>query len=83
MPIYIRVSHLQFFWIFVLFQAGMNARHTKEQEKYRSSWFCTNIFQLILTFVSYNYYLVRITMSQKLVANDLNMHDISHATLTS
>ena len=23
-----RVSHLQFFWIFVLFQAGMNARHT-------------------------------------------------------
>ena len=32
-----RVSHLHFFWIFVLFQAGMNARHTKEQEKYRSS----------------------------------------------
>ena len=26
-----------FFWIFILFQAGMNALHTKEQEKYRSS----------------------------------------------
>ena len=33
---YIRVSHLQFFWIFILFQAGIYARHTKEQEKYGS-----------------------------------------------
>ena len=32
----IRVSHLQFFWISLLFQAGIYARHTKEQEKYRS-----------------------------------------------
>ena len=52
---HIRVSHLHFFWIFVLFQAGMHARHTQEQEKYRSSRFYTNIFQLILTFVSYKH----------------------------
>ena len=28
----IRVSHLQFFFISLLFQAGIYARHTKEQE---------------------------------------------------
>ena len=33
----------------------MHARHTQEQEKYRSSRFYTNIFQLILTFVSYKH----------------------------
>ena len=52
---YIRVSHLQFFWIFILFQAGMNARHTKEQEKYRSSMLYVHNFFLILTFVSYKH----------------------------
>ena len=39
----IRVSHLQFFWIFILFQAGMNARHTKEQK---------NIGLLCFTFIT-------------------------------
>ena len=34
----------------------MNARHTKEQEKYRFHMFYTDIFFLILTFVSYNYH---------------------------
>ena len=34
----------------------MNARHTKEQEKYRFHMFYTNAFFLILTFVSYNYH---------------------------
>ena len=48
-----RVSHLHFFWIFISFQAGMNARHTKEQEKYRSSMLYVHNFFLILTFVSY------------------------------
>ena len=40
---YIRVSHLHFFWIFILFQAGMNARHTKEQK---------NIGLLCFTFIT-------------------------------
>ena len=31
----------------------MNACHTQEQEKYRSSMFYVSIFQLFLTFVSY------------------------------
>ena len=34
----------------------MNAHHTKEQEKYGFHMFYTNIFLLILTFVSYNYH---------------------------
>ena len=33
----------------------MNACHTQEQEKYRSSILYVCIFQLFLTFVSYNY----------------------------
>ena len=49
-----RVSHLQFFWIFILFQAGIYARHTKEQEKYRSHMFYVSIFQRFWTFVLYN-----------------------------
>ena len=56
----IRVSHLHFFWIFILFQAGMNARHTKEQEKYRSSMLYVHNFFLILTFVSYKLRLVAV-----------------------
>ena len=55
-----RVSHLHFFWIFILFQAGMNARHTKEQEKYRSSMPYVPNFFLILTFVSYKLRLVAV-----------------------
>ena len=55
-----RVSHLHFFWIFILFQAGMNARHTKEQEKYRSSMLYVHNFFLILTFVSYKLRLVAV-----------------------
>ena len=55
---YSRVSHLQFFWIFILFQAGMNARHTKEQEKYRSSMLFVHNFFLILTIVSYKHRIV-------------------------
>ena len=53
--IYSRVSHLQFFGIFILFQAGICARHTKEQEKYRSYMFYISIFQRFLIFVIYNY----------------------------
>ena len=34
----------------------MNASHTKEQEKYRFHMFHTDIFFLILTFMSYNYH---------------------------
>ena len=34
----------------------MNASHTKEKEKYRFHMFCTDIFFLILTFMSYNYH---------------------------
>ena len=34
-----RVSHLQFFLISLLFQAGIYARHTKEQETYRFHMF--------------------------------------------
>ena len=34
----------------------MNARHTREQEKYRFHMFYTDIFFLILNFVSYNYH---------------------------
>ena len=33
----------------------MNARHTQEQEKYRSYMFNVDIFQLFLTFVSYKH----------------------------
>ena len=36
----------------------MNACHTQEQEKYRSSMFYVRIFQLFFTFVSYRYDLV-------------------------
>ena len=50
----IRVSHLQFFLISLLFQAGIYARHTKEQEKYRSHMFYVSIFQRFWTFVLYN-----------------------------
>ena len=50
------MSHLQFFLISLLFQAGIYARHTKEQEKYRFHMFYTDTFFLILTFVSYNYH---------------------------
>ena len=50
------MSHLQFFLISLLFQTGIYARHTKEQEKYRFHMFYTNTFFLILTFVSYNYH---------------------------
>ena len=35
----VRVSHLQFFLISLLFQAGIYARHTKEQETYRFHMF--------------------------------------------
>ena len=55
---YIRVSHLQFFWILMLFQAGTSACHTQEQKKYRCSMFYVGIFQLFWTFVSYNYNLI-------------------------
>ena len=51
----IRVSHLQFFLISLLFQAGIYARHTKEQEKYKSYMFYVSIFQRFWTFVLYNY----------------------------
>ena len=47
-----RVSHLQFFLISLLFQAGIYPRHTKEQENYRSYMFFVYIFQRFLTFVS-------------------------------
>ena len=36
----------------------MDACHTQEQEKYRSSMFYVGIFQLFFTFVSYNYNLM-------------------------
>ena len=63
--VYIRVSHLHFFfWIFILFQAGMNARHTKEQEKYRSSMLYVHNFSLILTFVSYKHRVVAVGIAQ-------------------
>ena len=52
---YIRVCHLQFFLISLLFQAGIYPRHTKEQEKYRSYMFYVSIFQRFWTFVLYNY----------------------------
>ena len=58
--VYIRVSHLHFFLIFILFQAGMNACHTKEQEKYRSSMLYVHNFSLILTFVSYKHRVVAV-----------------------
>ena len=54
----IRVSHLQFFWISLLFQAGTSVCHIQEQKKYRSSMFYVGIFQLFFTFVSYNYNLM-------------------------
>ena len=38
----------------------MNARHTKEQEKYRSSMLYVHNFFLILTFVSYKLRLVAV-----------------------
>ena len=62
--VHIRVSHLHFFWIFILFQAGMNACHTKEQEKYRSSMLCAHTFSLILTFVSYKHRVVAVGIAQ-------------------
>ena len=49
----IRVCHLQFFLISLLFQAGIYPRHTKEQEKYRSYMVYVYIFQRFLTFVLY------------------------------
>ena len=48
-----RVSHLQFCLISLLFQAGIYARHTKEQEKYRSYMFYVSIFHQFWTFVLY------------------------------
>ena len=53
-----RVSHLQFFWILLLFQAGMSACHTQEHKIYKSSILYVGIFQLFLTFVSYKHCLV-------------------------
>ena len=53
--LFIRVCHLQFFLISLLFQAGIYPRHTKEQEKYRSYMVYVYIFQRFLTFVLYNY----------------------------
>ena len=53
-----RVSHLQFFWISLLFQAGTSVCHTQEQKKYKSSMFYVGIFQLFFTFVSYKHKLV-------------------------
>ena len=38
----------------------MNARHTKEQEKYRSSMLYVHNFFLILTFVSYKHKVVAV-----------------------
>ena len=55
---YVRVCHLQFFWILLLFQAGTSVCHTQEQKKYRSSMFYVAIFQLFFTFVSYKHELV-------------------------
>ena len=54
----IRVSHFRVIFQITLCQAGMNARLTKDKEKYRfhAFMFNTNIFVLILTFVSYNYH---------------------------
>ena len=46
---------LGWFFQIALLQAGMNALHTKEQEKYRSYMFYVNIFQRFWTFVLYNY----------------------------
>ena len=51
---------MHFFLIFILFQAGMNARHTKEQEKYRSSMLYVHNFFLILTLVSYKHKVVAV-----------------------
>ena len=66
-----RVSHLQFFWISLLFQAGTSVCHTQEQKKYRSSMFYVSIFQLFFTFVSYKHKLVakKEWISLKLVKN--------------
>ena len=46
---------LGWFFQITLLQAGMNACHTQEQEKYWSYMFYVSIFQLFWTFVSYNY----------------------------
>ena len=62
-----RVSHLQFFLISLLFQAGIYARHTKEQEKYRSYMFYVSIFQRFWTFVLNNY--AFIAFSNKIITN--------------
>ena len=43
------------FFQITLLQAGMNTRHTKEQEKYWSYMFYLSIFQRVWTFVFYNY----------------------------
>ena len=42
------------FFQITLLQAGIYARHTKEQEKYRSYMFYVSIFQRFWTFVLYN-----------------------------
>ena len=46
---------LGWFFHLTLLQAGICARHTKEQEKYRSYMFYVSIFQRFWTFVLYNY----------------------------
>ena len=46
---------LGWFFQITLLQAGIYARHTKEQEKYRSYMFYVSIFQRFWTFVLYNY----------------------------
>ena len=48
---------LGWFFQITLLQAGIYARHTKEQEKYRSYMFYVSIFQRFWTFVLYNYIL--------------------------
>ena len=65
--IYSRVSHLQFFLISLLFQAGIYSGHTKEQEKYRSYMFYVSIFQRFWTFVLYNYTFV--AFSNEIITN--------------
>ena len=54
----------------------MNARHTREQEKYRFHMFYTDIFFLILNFVSYNYHFEGNNyICQNLVTNDFAMYN--------
>ena len=55
MPWPIECVTLGSFFQITLLQAGIYARHTKEQEKYRSYMFYVSIFQRFWTFVLYNY----------------------------